>query len=52
MPRGEVLSLQQAWQLSVAWYHDRSDANWRRKTPEEAHAVFAQIGLTSEFWRL
>jgi hypothetical protein len=26
--------------------------DWRRRTPEEAEAVFASLGLTGEFWRL
>ena len=26
--------------------------SWRRRTPEEAHAIFASIGLTGPFWDL
>ncbi len=52
MPRGEVLSLEQAWRLAKAWYSDRLEPTWRRKTPEEAQAVFADIRLTAPFWRL
>ena len=40
------------WRLADLWYHDRFDRGWRRKTPDEAEAVFAQIGLIGEFWRL
>jgi hypothetical protein len=28
------------------------DPDWRRRTPEEATAAFASIGLTGEFWAL
>jgi hypothetical protein len=27
-------------------------ADWRRRTPEEAEAVFEAVGLQGEFWRL
>jgi len=50
-PRGETLSLQQGWQLS-SWYIDRHKPDWQRKTPAEAQAFFASIGLTSPFWDL
>lgn len=51
-PRGEIFSLAQGWELAQVWYgEDRRDPAWRRKTPEEAEAIFAQIGLTSSFWK-
>ena len=46
------MSLPQIWGLAQAWYADRLEAGWRRRTPEEAEAVFASLGLTGEFWRL
>ena len=50
---GEVLSVEACWRLARAWYGpDRRELSWRRKTPEEAEALFAQLGLTSPFWRL
>ena len=52
VPRGYVMTLGQCWQLAVAWYHDRLDPAWRRKTPEEAQATFEAIGLTGDFWRV
>jgi len=51
MPEGETLPLQKAWQLAVAWYQDRGDPKWRRKTAEESKAVFRSIGLLSSFWQ-
>jgi len=50
--RGAFMSTDQAWRLADAWYHDRADPEWRRKTPAEAEAVFTSIGLTGDFWRL
>lgn len=50
--RGALLPLQLAHRLASEWYADRLDAAWRRKTPDEAEAVFARLGLGGEFWRL
>ena len=50
--RGATLSVDQAWLLADHWYSDRLSPQWRRKTIEEAHAVFASLGLTGEFWKL
>ena len=52
IPRGEILTLDQGWRLARAWYGDRLDPGWRRKTAEEAAALFAELGLTSPFWSL
>ena len=52
LPRGETFSLAQLWGLADAWYADRLAPRWRRRTPEEAEAVFASLGLTGGFWRL
>lgn len=46
------MTAEQIWGLADLWYRDRADPGWRRKTAEEAEAVFASIGLTGEFWRL
>ena len=52
LPRGAVFTPEQLWQLAVAWYADRLSPDWRRRTPAEVEAVFAEAGLTGEFWRL
>ncbi|MBV8149373.1 MAG: hypothetical protein JO092_09805 [Candidatus Eremiobacteraeota bacterium] len=53
LSRGAALTLGQCWRLADAWYSaDRRDPNWRRRTPAEAQALFAQLGLTSPFWNL
>ncbi len=52
MPLGETLSLQQQWDLARVWYADRASPQWRRRTPAEAEAVFAGVGLSGDFWRL
>ena len=49
---GAVLSPELQWRLAEAWYSDRLTPDWRRRTPEEAEALFARLGLSSDFWRL
>jgi hypothetical protein len=50
--RGAFMTPDQMWRIADVWFHHRADPNWRRKTPDEAEAVFAQIGLTGDFWQL
>jgi hypothetical protein len=52
LPRGATLTVDQQWQLASAWYSHRMAPQWRRRTPEEAEALFAELGLTGDFWRL
>ena len=47
---GEMLSLEQQWNLARSWYSDRMAPDWRRKTSEEAQTIFEDAGLTSDFW--
>ena len=50
---GEAFSLRQGWELAQVWYGaDRRDPTWRRRTLEEAQAIFTSLGFTSPFWRL
>jgi hypothetical protein len=52
-PRGATFSAEQAWRLACAWYAaDRRQPAWRRKTIDEAEAIFGTLGFTSDFWRL
>jgi hypothetical protein len=46
------MTLPQAWELSQHWYGDRLRPDFRRKTVDEAHAIFAGVGLTGAFWRM
>ncbi len=51
-PVGSTMSLSTAWALAEAWYADRLEPAWRRRTAPEAQAVFTSLGLTDPFWRL
>ena len=52
LPRGATMTLAQQWRLALLWYKDRRSPAWRRKTPEEAEAIFAECGLSGDFWIL
>ena len=52
LARGAVFSLEQLWRLATAWYADRLAPDWRRRTAAETEALFRELGLTGEFWRL
>ena len=52
MARGGVFDLDVAWRLASEWYGERLSPAWRRRSPEEAQAVFDGLGLTGDFWRL
>lgn len=49
-PHGEVVSLAQVWRLSQAWYGDRMHPDFRGRTIDDAHVIFRQVGLDSDFW--
>ena len=50
--RGEVMSVEQQWQLARAWFEGRLRPGYRRRTADEAEALFAEIGLKGPFWSL
>lgn len=52
IPMGATFSLDSLWTLARLWFEDRLSPNWRRRTMDEAHAIFARAGLTGPFWRL
>ena len=53
MPHGATMSLETCWRLAQAWYGTpRTEPDWRRRTPDEVRQLFADLGLTSDFWRL
>jgi len=49
---GEVVPVTTVWQLARAWYSDKLDPAWQRKSPAEAQAILDGLGLRGEFWDL
>ena len=50
VPVRPMISLEQLWQLAVAWYENRLSVESRRPAPDEMVGIFARIGLTGPFW--
>jgi len=50
LPRRPLVSLEQLWQLAVAWYATRLDPSSRRPGPDGMRAIFAQVGFRGSFW--
>ena len=52
IPVGHVFSLDSLWRLAQLWFADRLSPSWRRRTLDEASAIFAEAGLEGAFWKL
>jgi hypothetical protein len=50
--RGEVLTLEQTWELAKLWYGDRMHPEFHGRSVAGAQAIFAQVGLRSAFWQV
>jgi len=48
--RRPILSLEQLWQMALAWYENRLTVESRRPGAEEITEIFARLGLTDPFW--
>jgi hypothetical protein len=51
-PHGGTMSIEACARLAYEWYGDRLDPEGRRKTPEEARAIFESLDLIGDFWSL
>ena len=52
LPRGAVVPLPVMWKFAADWYGSYLRKPWRKRTSEEAEALFEKHGLTGDFWRL
>lgn len=52
LERGEMLSLQQVWELSKLWYGNRMSLEYHGRSMEQVAEIFKQAGLTAKFWYL
>ena len=51
MLKRPLISLDQLWQLAVAWYGNRLTAESRRPMGEEVQKIFREVGLEGPFWQ-
>jgi hypothetical protein len=53
MPRGAILTMEQAWGLAAAWFSaDRGAPGWSRPPVEVVEQLFESLGLVGSFWKL
>jgi hypothetical protein len=52
LERGEVLSVNQVWELSKLWYYNRLSIDYHGRTVEQAEEIFKHAGLMAAFWHL
>jgi len=52
LARGEVLTIQQVWELSKLWYGERLSLEYHGRSTEQVAKIFRQAGLTSIFWQV
>jgi hypothetical protein len=45
-----VLTVEQVWDLSQRWYHNRLTPEYHGRTSLEVAAIFERVGLVSSFW--
>jgi hypothetical protein len=51
LARGEVLTIQQVWELSKLWYDNRMSLEYHGRSAEQVAEIIRQAGLMSKFWR-
>jgi hypothetical protein len=49
--RGATLSVDQLWELSKRWYHNRLSLEYHGRSIEQIQAIFREVGLTDLFWQ-
>lgn len=50
IPRRPLVSLEQLWELSIAWYANRLSVESRRPDADEMVEIFRSVGLDDSFW--
>ena len=51
IPRRPLITLEQLWELAVAWYSNRLAPEARRPMGAEIAAIFEKLGVTGPFWK-
>ena len=49
--RRPLVTLDQLWELALAWYGNRLTVESRRPMGEEVQKIFRDIGLEGPFWQ-
>ncbi len=52
LPKGATLTMPALWRFASDWYGNYLAAGWRKRTPEEARALFEKHHFSGSFWRI
>lgn len=52
LPRGAIVPLPRMCRFAADWYGNYLQKPWKKRSSEEAKALFAQHGFEGDFWRL
>ena len=47
---GPLVTMEQLWKMATTWYSSRLERESRRPQADEIRGIFADIGLTENFW--
>jgi hypothetical protein len=50
LERGEILTIDQVWELSKLWYGNRMSVEFHERSMEQVAEIFKTAGLMSKFW--
>jgi hypothetical protein len=52
LPKGAILTMPALWRFASDWYGTYLEPGWRKRTPQEARALFRRHNLTDAFWKV
>ena len=52
LPKRPLVTMEQLWELSVAWYSNRITEESRRPMGDEVRQIFDRVGLRGPFWEI
>jgi hypothetical protein len=47
-----MMLMDTCWELAQRWYAGRLERDWWRPASKEIQALFEELGLVGEFWRI
>jgi hypothetical protein len=50
LPRRPIITLEQLWQMALAWYENRLTEESRRPDATQMVRIFRSLGLVDPFW--
>lgn len=52
LPRGAIVAMADMWAFAADWYGGYLRKPWRKRSKDEATALFLKHGFTGEFWQM